>query len=176
MIVTTTLPIPGEVNIKIQICKFWGSLCTPYLVDQDVDICGLFDGDNNGGEGDDDVYCASAGTYDYQTDFILPESSLSNTNFAVNGVSFRIYVLVNEEFTCHAQFTTVKSDASSTTTAVSLLGFVAVILSVFSVNEVGKRRRRTLAQVDLRAEELREQQPSTKTVRFDAMNDHYVTL
>lgn len=140
-------------------------------MDQDIDMCGLFSNNDGDEGGDDDVYCASAGTHDFQISLALPESSLSNTNFAVNGVTFRMYVLVNNEFTCHAQFTTVKVD-SSTATAVSLLGFVAVILSIFSVHEVGKRRRRTVAQADLLAEEERAQEQ----IEFDAMHSNYVTL
>jgi hypothetical protein len=103
---------------------------------------------------DDEYYCAGAGTYQYQTQFNLPEHSLSDTNFAVNGVTFRIYILVNNDITCNAQFTTIKSQ-SYTSTEFSLLGVAALVMSGFSAHEIRKRKRRTMAQVDLNAEEHR---------------------
>ena len=170
--VTSTIAIPGEVNVKIQICKFWGNLCTSYLLDQDVDICRFIE-NNNDDDGDDDVYCASAGIHDFQTSLTLSETSLSNTNFAVNGVTFRLYVLVNNDFTCHAQFTTVKLESSGNTMAVSIVGFVGIMLSIFVVHEVGKRRRRTVARADLLAEEQKAQE---QTIEFCSVHNNYVTL
>lgn len=141
-------------------------------MDQDVDICELFDNSDDNNDGDDDVYCASAGTYDFQKTLALPESSLSNTNFAVNGVTFRIYVLVNNDFTCHAQFTTVKLNSSNNAMSVSILGIVGVILSILSVHEVGKRRLKTVAKADLLAEEKKAQED----IEISTMHNNYVTL
>jgi len=168
---TTTLPIPNEVNVKIQICKFWGSLCTPYLVDTDLNICNFIGDGQASGEADDEYYCAAAGTYDYQTDFTLPEAAIANTNFAVNGVSFRIYLLVNNELTCNAQFTTIKSE-SYASTEFSVLGAAAFFMSGYSAYEIRKRKLRTAAQVDLKAEEER-QNDGKKAVHFA---DQYVIL
>ena len=157
--------------MKIQICKFWGSLCTPYLVDQDLNICNFIGDGQASGEADDEYYCAAAGTYEYQTDFSLPEAALANTNFAVDGVGFRIYVLINNELTCNAQFTTIKSE-SYASTEFSLLGAAAFVLWGLSAYEIRKRRLRTAAQVDLKAVEDM-QHDGKKTVHFD---DQYVTM
>ena len=168
--VTTTLSIPNDVNVKIQICKFWGSLCTPVLADKDINICNLVTGGQGDGEADDQYYCAPAGSYQFEEEFAIPETAISNTNFAVNGVSFRIYVQINNEFTCHAQFTTIKSD-SYASMGVSMLVAVALIMSGFTAFEFRRRRRRTVAQVDLKEEER--QGDSTRRVHFE---DHYVNL
>jgi hypothetical protein len=146
--VTSTIDIPDEVNVKVKICKFWGTMCTSYLADEDVNFCEMI-----GTSGDDEYYCAPAGTYTFTEEFELPEASLSN--FAVNGVSFRIYVLLNNEFTCHAQFTTVKVQSYSM--SYSLLGIAFVVLSAVSMSVVQQRRRkaRTTAKVNLQQEEER---------------------
>lgn len=168
------MPIPDDVNVKIQICKFAGHFCTPYLLDTDLNMCGILRGGEANGDADDEYYCAAAGTYNYQTEFTLPEHALSNTNFAVNGVTFRIYVLLNNEITCNAQFTTAKSD-SYASTGYSMLGAVVLAMSGFSANEIRKRRRRTLAQVDLNAEEQHQQYKNERTKRVQ-FEDHYVNL
>jgi len=198
--VTTILNIPSEVNIKVQICKFWGYVCTSYLVNRNTDICDYFDNNDNNNNNDDNdsTYCAAPGTYDYQTSFVLPEASLSN--FAVNGVSFRIYVSINDEFTCHAQFTTIKyyeytassssrstSSNNNNTMSVSILGVVMIILSVFSVFEMNKRhqRWRTVTPMDYylhgepQQEEMKQQvQEDEEIIDFSPMliNGRYVTL
>ena len=143
-------------------------------MDTDLDICDFVTSGEASGEADDEYYCAPAGTYEFQTDFTLPETALSNTNFAVNGVSFRIYVLINNDLTCNAQFTTVRADTGTSAMEVSMLGFVALIVSGFSAFAIQNRRRRTVAQVDLKAaEQPQHDNDAKKRVHFE---DHYVTL
>ena len=150
-------------------------MCTGYLLEDDINFCDLIgvDENNNGDGGEDEYYCAPAGSYDFETQFILPESSLGN--FAVNGVTFRIYVLINNEFTCHAQFTTVRSYEMT----YSILGVAAVFASFLSilvgVKRHKQRKLRTTAKVNLQMEEQRQDH----VVDFGAptgMQDHYVVL
>ncbi|CAB9498204.1 expressed unknown protein [Seminavis robusta] len=178
---TTTLPIPDEVNLKIQLCKFWGSMCTPILLDQDIDICNLFTSSNESG-GDDEYYCASAGSYPFQETFSLPDWSLDN--YAVNGFGFRIYVTANDEFNCHAQFTTVRSN-DTTTTTVSILGIVFVLvsfLSVYHTRRRNKKNRTLMTRQDLEGNHHHHDNGDDdggRVVDFRAMqmnDDHYVSL
>ena len=115
-------------------------------MDQDIRFCDVLGispaSDGNEGDYDADYYCAPAGTYDFQTQFVLPTSSLAD-NFAVTGVSFRIYILLNNEINCHAEFKTVRGTASTSSgyeMSYGILGVAAVLLSIFSLQEVQKRR------------------------------------
>jgi hypothetical protein len=119
--VTTTLAMANGANLEVKACKFWGFMCTGTLLEQTVNLCDIF-----GSEAGDGEICAPAGTYDLDQTMTLPDWPLGNSYLAVDGVSFRIYVAVNQEFTCHAQFTTVRSD--STYSAVSFLPFAALLL------------------------------------------------
>jgi hypothetical protein len=92
----------------------------------------------------------------------LPDWPLGDSYLAVDGVSFRMYVAVNQEFTCHAQFTTVRSDSNYT--AVSFLPLVALLLlssaSGWSIYQRQQKRQMIHRQVPL----------------MPTNHDHYVTL
>ena len=131
-------------------------MCTSSLVDEDVNFCDLI-----GTEGDDNYYCAPAGTYSFEEEFEIPEASLSN--FAVNGVTFRTYVELNGEFTCHAQWKTVKIS-----NAYSMLGIVFVVVSAVSLVFVQQRRRlRTKRAQKMNLQEEEQRADAANTVEID---------
>ena len=164
---TTTIPFTNQMYLQVKACKFWGYMCTTPLLEDSVNLCGFFTNLNNDGvvATDDDTYCDPAGTYSFDETFTLPAWSLGNS-FAVNGVTFSIYVTVNTEFSCHAQFTTVRSDSTYTASAFLPVGLlVIVMLSGLYAYQV-KRTRQAVHQ---------NMRPSREDDR-NYPNDHYITL
>jgi hypothetical protein len=152
--VTTTLDMANEVNLKVKACKFWGYMCVWTLLDDTVNLCDIFSS-----ETEDDSSCAPAGAYDVDKTITLPAWGLMNNYLAVNGITFRLYATIDEELTCHAQFTTVRSDSTYTAMSFLPLGLVALLLSAsgWSIYQRQKNHRQTQAPM-----------PTN--------HDHYVTM
>lgn len=169
-IVTSTDNIPSSSDVMIKICKGWGWLCYTLVEQLDMNLCeaiGIGD-ENNSTKNDNnnkEDYCAVAGTYNYQSTFVLPDSQLMD--YLWDDFTFRLYIVTStavavaviadddnssagnaEEVICYAQFKTFSNTgniSSATAVAASTIG-IGAFISIIVVAAVIIRKRKIRQQ------------------------------
>jgi len=141
--VTTEKSFPNVFYVQVNICNFWGLLCTADVFAESRDVCYFANMQN-----DESSSCSTSGSYAFEADVAIPEYWL--IDYMIPGYSFNIYLdLDNGDVNCHAQFYSGGKKGSSSGYSAAGLGFLSV--GVFGYALVARRKRK--AKLNLLDEE-----------------------